>query len=201
MWISGLPDHFTDFGGIKFFKFIDATGREVGFPIQVVILLIAALVTAIILRHTVIGRGIYAIGGSESSAIRVGFNTKNIKLFVYIYCGMMTGLAAVVNTSIVQQVDPNSFAGYELTVITTAVLGGASTMGGIGTVFGTLLGIFLMGIIQNGLILAKVPTFWQSIVMGIVIIATVSFDVISRKREKAKLVRVDVGEDEEEAMA
>ena len=59
----------------------------------------------------------------------------------------------------------------------------------------------LMGIIQNGLILAKVPTFWQSIVMGIVIIATVSFDVYSRKREKAKLVRVDVDEEEEEAMA
>lgn len=199
VWISGLPKSFIDFGQLKLFAFTAGNGREVGLPTQVIILIVAAAITAFVLKHTVIGRGIYAIGGSETSATRVGFNVDKIKIFVYTFCGLMTGLASVVHTSIVQQVDPNSFTGYELTVITTAVLGGASSMGGVGTVFGTILGILLMGILQNGLILAKIPTFWQKIVMGFVIIFAVSFDIISRNREKAKLVRVDLDEDEEAA--
>jgi len=193
-WISGLPAYFKTFGQAKIGSIPAANNVTLGIPSQVVILAFAGVITWLILKYTLIGRGIYAVGGSESSAVRVGYNVNRIKIFAYIYCGIMTGIAAVAHTSIVQQVDPNTFTGYDLTVISTIVIGGASTMGGVGTVFGTTLGIILMGILQNGLILAKIPTFWQKIVMGLVIIVAISVDVINRKREQSKLVRVDVEE-------
>lgn len=193
-WISGLPEYFKAFGHGKLGSFPGANGTTLGIPSQVIFLLLTGIATWLILRYTLIGRGIYAIGGSEASAVRVGYNVDKIKIFIYVYSGIMTGIASVIHTSIVQQVDPNTFVGYELTIISTVVLGGASTMGGVGTVFGTTLGIILMGILQNGLILARIPTYWQKIVMGLVIIIAISVDVINRRREQAKLVRVDVEE-------
>ncbi|MEM1483730.1 ABC transporter permease [Oscillospiraceae bacterium PP1C4] len=183
-WITNLPEWFKTYGSYKMF----------GLPIQILFLVLACVVTWIMLRYTLIGRGIYAIGGSKSSAMRVGYNIDKIQIFIYMFCGAMTGVASVVHTSIVQQVDPNAFNGVELNVISAVVIGGASTMGGSGTVLGTMLGVILMSILKNGLVLAKIPTFWQKIVMGLIIVFAVSIDVINRKREQNKLVRVDVEE-------
>lgn len=183
-WITNLPSWFATFG----------TATVLGFPVQIWFLLLSGIVTWFVLKYTLIGRGIYAIGGNMTSAMRVGYNVDNIQIFIYMFAGAMTGLAAVVHTSIVQQVDPNTFSGMELNVIIAVVIGGASTMGGVGTTFGTLLGVALMAILKNGLVLAKVPTFWQKIVMGLIITFAVSFDVINRKREQEKLERVDVEE-------
>lgn len=183
-WITNLPEWFKTFGSYKL----------LGLPIQIVFLIFACIITWIMLRYTLIGRGIYAIGGSQSSAMRVGYNIDKIQIFIYMFCGIMSGLASVVHTSIVQQVDPNTFSGIELNVISAVVIGGASTMGGSGTVLGTMLGVVLMSILKNGLVLAKIPTFWQKIVMGLIIVFAVSIDVINRKREQNKLVRVDVEE-------
>lgn len=183
-WITNLPEWFRNFGNTK----------PLGMPIQVIILAVAGAFTWFVLNYTLTGRGIYAVGGSPSSALRVGYNVDRIQIFIYTFCGAMAGLAGVIHTSIVHQVDPNTFSGLELNVIISVVIGGASTMGGVGTVLGTFLGVALMAILNNGLVLAKVPTFWQKIVMGLIIVFAVSFDVINRKREKAKLERVDVEE-------
>lgn len=183
-WITNLPAWFKEFGTLKIF----------GLPSPILFLALAGVITWVILKYTLIGRGIYAVGGSQSSAMRVGYNIDKIQVFIYMFCGMMSGLAAVIHTSIVQQVDPNTFGGMELNVISAVVIGGASTMGGTGTVLGTFLGVILMSILKNGLVLAKVPTFWQKIVMGLIIVFAVSIDVINRKREQSKLVRVDVEE-------
>lgn len=184
-WITNLPSWFTKFGSYKLFGVL---------PVQILFFIGAALITWIMLRYTMIGRGIYALGGSESSAIRVGYNVDRIQIFIYTFCGAMAGLGGMIHTSIVSQVDPNTFSGMELNVIIAVVIGGASTMGGVGSVFGTFLGVLLMAILNNGLVLAKVPTFWQKIVTGIIIVGAVSFDVINRKREQEKLVRVDLEE-------
>jgi len=183
-WITNLPKWFGEFGMIK----------VLGLPVQVLFLIAAGAITWFLLKFTLIGRGVYAIGGNAVSAQRVGYNIEKIQICIYVYSGAMAGLASVMHTSIVQQVDPNTFTGMELNVIVAVVIGGASTMGGVGTVLGTYLGVALMAILKNGLVLAKVPTFWQKIVMGSIIVFAVSFDVINRKREQAKLERVDVEE-------
>lgn len=194
IWISGLPSWWSRFGTFKLGSFPTSLGGTTGVSTQVIIFAIACVITAFILKYTLIGRGIYAVGGSESSAIRVGYNVNRIIVFIYMFSGIMTGLAAATHVSIVGQVDPNTYTGYELDVISTVVLGGASTLGGVGTVFGTILGVILMAIVKNGLILARVPTYWQKVAMGLVILIAVSVDIINRKREQAKLVRVDVEE-------
>lgn len=182
-WINELPQWFKVFGSIK-----------IGVPIQVILFAVVGIVTAFLLKYTLLGRGIYAVGGSVLSADRVGYNVNKILVFIYCFAGGMTGLAAAVHISIVGQVDPNTYTGYELDVISTVVLGGASTMGGIGTVLGTTLGVVLMAILKNGLVLARIPTYWQKVAMGMVILIAVSIDVIKRQREQARLIRVDVEE-------
>lgn len=104
--INGLPDWFKKFGGIT-----------VGLPVQVLLFVFMGIITAFILRKTLIGRGIYAVGGSQSSAIRVGYNVDKILVFIYFYAGVLSGIAAFVHISIIGQVDPNTYTGYELDVI------------------------------------------------------------------------------------
>ena len=187
--ITGLPKWFQDFGFTRLFQVGDFS-----IPIQVVFLIVAAIITSFILHYTVIGRGVYAVGGSELSALRVGYKVDKIKILVYVYMGMLVGLAGFINTSIVQGVNPNTYVGIDMTVISIAVIGGASTLGGVGSVFGTILGTILMAFINNGLIIARVPTYWQNIVMGIIILAAITIDVVKRNIEKGKLVKVDVEE-------
>lgn len=193
VWISGLPQWFISFGQIQLGAF-HSVGKVVGLSMQVILLIVAGLITWLIIKYTLLGRGIYAIGGNKQSAMRVGYNVNKITIFVYIFAGLMTGLAAVTHISIVGQVDPNTYLNYEMDVFAIVFIGGTSVVGGFGTVLGTSLGIVLMAIIKNGLVLAKVPTYWQKVVMGLIILLTVSVDVINRKREQAKLVRVDVEE-------
>lgn len=187
--MTGLPKWFSQWGSKRFL-----TMGEFGIPVQVLVYIILLVATHSLLKYTLTGRGIYAVGGNEMSAMRVGYNVDRIKIFIYMFSGIMAGIAAVINTSILQSVNPNTYIGVDMTVISIAVIGGASTLGGVGTALGTLLGTILMAVINNGLILVRIPTFWQKIVMGTIIIAAVSFDVINIKKEKAKLVRVDVEE-------
>lgn len=193
-WINGMPDWFRAFGEFKLGAFADGNGGITGIPSQVLIFIAAGLLTWFVLRFTLIGRSIYAVGGNVNSAQRVGYNVDKTTIFIYAFCGLMVGIAALVHTSIVQQVDPNTFTGTEMTVISVVVIGGASIMGGSGSVFGTVLGTILWAVLKNGLIIAKIPTFWQKIVMGIVILVAVSIDIINRRRQERKLVRVDIEE-------
>lgn len=183
-WIINLPQGFKNFGTWKF----------MGISVQVIVFFLLAAVTSVILKYTLTGRGIYALGGNPISAVRVGYNVDAITIFIYVYMGIMIGMAAVMHTSVVQQVDPNTFTGMEMDVIACVVIGGASTMGGFGSVSGTILGVILMAVLKNGLVLAHIPTYWQKIAIGFIILLAVSVDVIGRKRETEKLVRVDVEE-------
>ncbi|MBQ7682786.1 MAG: ABC transporter permease [Oscillibacter sp.] len=185
IWISGLPEWFISFGGLK-------VG---GVYSQTFLMVLAGAITWYLLKNMLIGRGIYAVGGNLQSAQRVGYNTDRILIFVYVFCGMMTGLASVAHISIVGQVDPNTYLNYEMDVIAIVVLGGASLAGGFGTVLGTSLGIVLMAIIKNGLVLVRVSSYWQKVIMGAIILATIAFDAITRRIEEERAVKVDVEED------
>jgi ribose/xylose/arabinose/galactoside ABC-type transport system permease subunit len=191
-WITGIPDAFIQLGRTTLFHVTLDSGRVIGFPIQGLFLVPAIILTWFILRKTVVGRGIYAIGGNRESAERMGFKTSRILTFVYSYEGFLIGLAAVSHTSIMRQVDPNAFLGFEMQVIAAVVLGGASTLGGTGRVLGTLLGVTIFCVINNGLILMKIPTFWQKIVVGIIIVGSIAIDMAQKQRAERKQIRVDV---------
>lgn len=193
-WMTGLPESFIDFGRLTILNFGKSGERTLGFPIQTLIFVPAVLLTWFILKKTVMGRGVYAIGGNMESAERMGFKPPRIIMFVYSFEGFLIGLAAVVHTSIMRQVDPNAFLGFEMQVIAAVVLGGASTLGGSGSVLGTLLGVSLFCVINNGLILMKIPVFWQKIVVGLIIVGSISIDMIQQRRNERKQIRVDVEE-------
>lgn len=192
-WITNLPDWFKNFGRTSFLSIPDPAGQNVGIPIQFFFLFLAVVLTWFVLKYTLVGRGVYAVGGNRVSAERVGYRADRITIFIYAYIGFLAGLAAVAHTSIVEQVDPNAFVGIDMMVIAAAVIGGASVLGGTGTVFGTVLGSILVAILNNGLVMTRfIPALWHKAVLGVVIIAALSIDVWQRKRELAKLVRVDV---------
>ena len=191
-WITNIPTSFISFGRIILFPSQLAEGRTIGLPVQILFLVPVVLLTWFILNKTVIGRGIYAIGGNRESADRIGFKSERILIFVYSFEGFLIGIAAVAHTSIMRQVDPNAFLGFEMQVIAAVVLGGASVLGGYGTVLGTIIGISLFCVINNGLILLHIPVFWQKIVVGLIIISSISIDMIQKRQMEKNKTRVDV---------
>lgn len=193
-WITGLPTQFTDIGSIVLFGRLNENGVLIGIPIQVVFMVIAAILTALMLRYTIVGRGIMAMGGNSISSARIGFSNVKLTVFAFMFSGLMCGLAGVVYTTIMRTVDSNAFIGYELRVIGAVVIGGASIKGGSGTVLGTMLGMFLMSVVNNGLVIMHVSTFYQGIIIGGIILFAVCFDVIKTKRMESRVARVDIEE-------
>ncbi len=151
-----------------------ATNRELGLtsdmPAQILILVGMLVLAFLLLRYTMVGRGIYAIGGDEAAAERAGFNVRAIKMFLYSFVGMLAGITGVARISMMAYADPSTMLGMELTVIAAVVLGGTRVTGGVGTLTGTVLGIALMTILANSLILIGIPTYWSRAFTGMVII-------------------------------
>ncbi|SDK01212.1 ABC transporter permease [Sediminibacillus albus] len=163
-----------------------------GLPILIYLLAVVAIGTWFILKHTLIGRSVLAIGGNTQSSVRVGIDYKKVKLFVFAYMGFLAGIAAIAQTAYTKAVDPNGMLGLELTVIAAVVLGGANIHGGRGSIHGTLLGVLLLAIMQNGMILARIDTYWQNVVTGAIIVIAVSYDHLSYKRSQDKLAKIEV---------
>lgn len=184
-WITGLPENLIEFGRL----------RPLGIPIQTFFLIAVALLTSFLLRRTLWGRGVYAIGGDEVSAKRIGYKPGWIRLLLYTYLGFLGGIAAVVHTSIMSQVDPNAFKGYEMTVISAVVLGGVNIAGGFGSVINVIIGVLFLGVTYNGLILLKVSSYWQNIVVGGIMLAAIATDTIRKKRKDMAKTVVDVAYD------
>lgn len=169
--VSNLSKEFNWLGG----------GDIVGIPIPVVILFVIALLSYVFLKNIRLGRYIYAVGGNENAARASGINVDAVKLFAYTVCGAMAGLAGVVQASRSTVGQPNAGVGYELDAIAAVVIGGTSLSGGVGGIGGTILGALLMGVINNGLDLLNVSSYYQQIVKGIIIVGAVWLD---RHQEK-----------------
>lgn len=166
-----LPEWFTD--GVNLVFYTDADEMEYAINLQMIGLIVAFAVTWFLLKKTNIGRQIYALGGNADAAQRVGFNVWRLNLFVYGYMGLTAGMASVVLAQYTQSVSPTALVGRELDVIAAAFLGGASVAGGAGTVGGVALGIALIAIMENGLTLLGVSSYWSQFFTGTVIIAAV----------------------------
>jgi len=153
-------------------------------PLAFLLLPAIAIVSSLMLNRTIWGRGVFAMGGSFESAIRSGFPTKTLHFFVYGYVGVLSGIAGLVHATLSRMANPFDLAGIELNVIAAVVLGGARISGGYGSVGGTLLGVALIVIINNSLILLGVPSFWQKVVVGILILVGTGLTAVQSRRKR-----------------
>ena len=177
LYTGGRP--ISGFG--ESFRFL-ATGKILFIPTPVVIMLAVYLIAYFVLNRTKFGRYTYAIGGNEEAAILSGVNVKLHKAMVYGVCGMLSGLGAIILTARLNSAQPIAGMMYELDAIAATVIGGTSLMGGQGSVIGTLIGAFIMGVLRNGLNLLGVSSFFQQVVIGSVIIIAVLMDMALKKR-------------------
>ncbi len=175
--VSGLTDTFNYIGQGEIFKVMPVPNQpDMGIPIPILILLAVAIVAHIMLNNTRFGRHIYAIGGNEQAARISGLNVGRIKIGVYTIAGLLAGLAGLVLTSRIGSGQAGLGVGYELDAIAAAVIGGVSLSGGIGTIWGTMVGALIIGVLNNGLDLLNVSAYWQTIVKGSIIVAAVIID-------------------------
>ena len=185
VWLYDFPPWFEQ--GVMLFKYTDADGYDYGLGLPLIAMITVVLLTAFIMNFTSVGRKIYALGGNRESASRIGFSVLKLQLFVYGYMGLMSGAAGVVQSWTVMTVAPDSLLGYELTVLAAVVLGGTSLLGGRGTLTGTLLGVVLLAVMQNGLNLLGVSSYWQTLITGIIIVASISATAWSQHQNRSLL--------------
>jgi D-xylose transport system permease protein len=162
--------------------FIVVMNAYQGVPIPVLILLAVAIVGAFLTNSTVFGRYLYAIGGNAEAARLSGINTKRNILYVYALLGGLAGIAALIFTARVGSAAPDAGVLKELDAIAACVIGGASLMGGRGTIFGACLGALIMASLDNGMSLLNVRDFMQDIIKGAILVAAVGLDMIGRKQ-------------------
>ena len=169
-YIVDIPHPMVAFGNTLLFHVQAGNGVTYSLPLSFLILVGAAIGMGILLRGTVWGRKVYALGGSELAAQRLGISVVRIKLAVYVLAGMLAGLAGVLHAAEVRTANPFDIVGTELNVIAAVVLGGARITGGHGTVWGTLLGVALVTVINTSLLLLGVPSYWNKIAVGMLIL-------------------------------
>ena len=172
--ISGFQPDFTWWG----------QGKIYSVPVPVIIFLFAALVAHIVLGYTRFGRRVYAVGGNPEAARLAGLNVNGIICSVYVIMGFFAGLGAFVLAARLNSAEAVAGTGYELTVIASVVIGGTSLFGGAGSVFGTVIGSFLIGVLLNGLVLMNVSSYIQQIIIGVIIVLAVAFDTFAKSRRR-----------------
>lgn len=183
-WLYGFPDWFMN--GINWFSFTAKDGYQYGLTLPLLCLAAVIIFTAVLMNYTRLGRQIYAMGGNREAASRLGMNLLKLHVYVYVYMGILAGIAAVVQAQITQSVAPNSLLGFELTVLAAVVLGGTSMSGGRGTLTGTLLGVILLAFLQNGLTLLSVSSYWHAVFSGVIILVSISATAWNEKRKLAR---------------
>src|SRR5579863_10429879 len=172
--VSNLAAGFTRIG----------SGDVAGVPAPVLIFAAVALLSWIFLSSLRLGRQIYAVGGNENAALASGVHIGSVKMAAYTICGAMAGLAGVVLASRITTGQPNAGVGYELDAIAAVVIGGTSLNGGTGGVGGAILGALLIGVINNGLDLLNVSSYYQQVAKGIIIVGAIWLD--QRHRHEGK---------------
>jgi ribose transport system permease protein len=170
--IVGYADWFSSLSIDRYLGFMSVT---------VALFIVLTIVAAIFMKYRAGGRALYAIGGSAEVARLAGIPVKRVTVGVYVMCGMLAGLAGVVMSTRLDSSQPSGGLGYELDTIAAVVIGGASLSGGVGSIWGTLMGVLTIGVLRNGLNLLGVSPFVQQIVIGVVIVLAVAVDANKRK--------------------
>lgn len=164
--ITGMDESFRFLGG----------GYVGGIPFPVILMAVIILLAVFMLKKTTFGRYIYAIGGNEEATRLSGIRTGRVIMGVYALAGLLAGLGGIIMSSRLNSAQPTAGMGFELDAIAAVVLGGTSLSGGVGTIGGTLIGAFIIGVLDNGLNLLNVSSFYQQVVKGVVILLAVLLD-------------------------
>jgi ribose transport system permease protein/inositol transport system permease protein len=174
--ISGFEPDFTWWG----------QGRIWSVPVPVIIFFVAAVLAHLILRYTQFGKHVYAVGGNARAAALNGVPVERITISVYVISGFFCGLAAFLLSARLNSAEAVAGSGLELTVIAAVVIGGTSLFGGVGSIFGTVTGALLIGVLTNGLVLLNVSSFIQQIVIGVILVAAVALDQFAAARRQTQ---------------
>jgi len=170
-WISTMPKWFTKI----------ASAKMLGLHIPTYIWFVIATIIFLTLKYTVLGRNILAFGGNPVGAIRIGISPETVYKVVFAVFGAIIGIGSTIYISCIGSAQPVAGMGYEMTLIAATIIGGNSFLGGKASVLGTCLGVILLGVINNALVLMRVPVYWQSFVTGLIIIIAI---ILSHKKDK-----------------
>ncbi len=170
--INGLPERWGNIANTKF----------LGFQSPVFVMIAGFVIIGVVMTRTSFGLRIYAVGGNRVAAEVAGVNPRRILIYVYAISGTLAGLSGVILSSRVISGPPNLGSGYELSAIAAVVIGGASLMGGRGTIWGSFLGLLLIQTLNNGLDILIIPAYWQRVISGVLIISAVTVDMWATKR-------------------
>ncbi|PPG53578.1 ABC transporter permease [Rathayibacter sp. AY1E9] len=180
-YLSTLPGSLAAVGDARL---ATVDGSAVSVLLVPVALLAVGL--ALVLRKTMFGRSVYAIGGAPESARRAGIRVGRVQTIIYVVAGALSGFAGMVHVSLVGHASPFELVGTELNVIAAVVIGGAADTGGRGSVQGVALGVLLLALIQNSLVRLGIPGFWHTLVVGLVILAGVAIQAQTRRLRQAR---------------
>jgi len=170
--IYNLPDWWSN--GVSFFRYETANGDIVKVTLPIVVMAVVLLLTNHLMSRTRIGRQVYAVGGNPEAASRVGINILRVQIFAYGYLGLLAAVAGFIQAGRVHQAVPTAMNGDELNVLAVAILGGASLVGGIGSTGGVILGVLFLAMLQNGLNLLGVSSYFFGVVTGLAILVSIS---------------------------
>lgn len=184
-----VPKVFKEFGLTHLFKVQSETGAQYGFSVFIIPLVILIILTWFILYRTSIGRGIVALGNSEVSAELVGYNLFKIRMFIYIYVGMLSAIAGVIAVSDVAWIAPlsSTIIGKELAIIAAVVIGGTRLSGGEGTIFGAIIGILLVRLFETTLIFIGLSASWFNFFTGLVLLAILAWTSVQRHHTRRQM--------------
>lgn len=179
-YISTLPPQLAAVGDARF-SLGGASLAVLAVPVVLI-----AVVLGFVLKKTMFGRSVYAIGGSAESARRAGIRVGRVQTLIFVLAGALSGFAGMVHVALAGHASPFELVGTELTVIAAVVIGGAADTGGRGTVQGVALGVILLALIQNSLVRLGVPGFWHTVVVGLVILIGVAVQALSRRNRQRR---------------
>jgi simple sugar transport system permease protein len=181
-----VPQSINDFARTNVMTATAANGAHIGLHASVVIFVAATAGIFLFLRYTTLGRSLYAVGGNPVAARRMGMNVAAIEVFAYCAAGALAGIAGLVSAAILRLANPQTLVGSELDVIAAAVLGGAAITGGRGSVIGVFLGTLLIVLTNNSLIILGIPSSWQKVAVGAMLIAAIGLPLLARRRPAAR---------------
>ena len=185
-YIADLPVSMAQFSTMNLLS-LSSGGDIASLHVLVVPVVLLCVLVHLLLRNTMFGRGIYAVGGDREAAHRAGFSVVKLQIALYTIVGVLAAFGGVLHVTLTRSANPQDLLGTELDIIAAVVIGGASIFGGRGSVLGTVLGVLLIQLINNSLILMGIPSAWQRAAVGLLLVVGVGVQAVSSRRASKRV--------------